>query len=136
MELPPLPTVFRSPVVESEGGIARRLHFGDEDPGTEGVDRAAGQVVTFPWGRGDPAKHPGQSAVSSPSGYVGRGDVVPETQVEMRVGVGIEHDPALRLEVCLRMSGHILRRGVNLDREVLGGVEPLHEQREVSIGCG
>ena len=55
--------------------------------------------------------------------------------VDARSWLGVDHDPCLGLQVRLGVAANEVGIGMHLQREVLRGVEELHEEREGAV-CG
>ena len=124
--------VLLRPVVEAEGRVRRGLDLGDGHAGAEGVHGPGREVVEVPPLDGDPLQEPGQAGPSRCRPHVIQRDSRAESFEDGGAGFGVDHVPGLGLGEPSRAPGRVLLVGVDLDREVFGGVEQLDQEWEVT----
>ena len=92
-------------VVEAESGLAGLLHLAQREARTDRVDRACGEVEQIAGTRRVPFEEVLDGPVLRRRFDFGGGHVAGEPDREARIGLGIEHQPALLLAHFSRKRG-------------------------------
>ena len=128
--------VIPIPVVDAVGHVARLLYLGQDQSGSDGVNRPRSEKEDVSDGGANTMQE-----ILGPS-FPNRGretlavDTATETLDQLSTGLGVEHDPHLGLAVVALVLSRPVVVGMHLDREPLGRVEELDEQREAIGGEG
>ena len=118
-------------VVDAVGDVARLLYLGDDHTGTDAMYAACWDVEAVAFANADFVEVILDAAVCHLLGVVAHLNLLAEACDELAATVGIHDVPHLvlsHLAVTLSAEGVV---GVNLDGEVLTGVDELDEQGEV-----
>ena len=135
MEGPGLPVRPQAAVVEDPvGDIGVLLDLRDHQPRADGVEGAGGDEEHVSRLHGHLPQHLRQGAVGDAAGELLQADLPVKAIVERSAGLGIQHHPHLRLAVLTLMLQGVGVGGVDLDGEVLFGVNELDEHGEVLEG--
>ncbi len=123
------------PIEDAIGGVGILLDLVDEESGADGVEAAGGDEDRLAGSGSDGVDAIGDGPV--PDGVLkhGAGDALPETDVEFRAGLTAGDVPHFRFRLAAEQCGEIGRR-VDLDGEVVAGVEDLDEDGKAGVGIG
>jgi hypothetical protein len=117
----------------------RLLELGDHDAGAYRVGEPGGQVIALACADLDAVhgvEHRVRILCVHPAAELVGLDVAREAEPDHGAGIGVHHDPSLRLSVPrAEVSPRGFARGVSVDGQALSGVEELDEQARLAALC-
>ena len=120
-------------VVDAIGDIAGLLNLGQTDAATDGMDTTGREVEDITRVHLMACEGLDDGAIGYPLLVLLGGDVLLETGIEVGSGLGIEDVPHLGLaELVMLALGHLIV-GVDLNGEVLTGIDDLGEDGELAV---
>ena len=122
------------PVPDAKGGVARGLGFDHQDTRAQGMADPAGEPDAV--ARSDLDANETFEQAAFPQGLEKElwCDVVLDPPIDRGPGAGFQHEPGFVLDECFRMLRGVGRIRMNLDREVVFGVEQFHEEWKAAGG--
>ena len=118
-------------VENTVGHIGILLNLRNDQPRANRVERAGGDKEDVSALDRDGAEDLGQSSVRRPAGQLFSGNLLPEAIVEAGAGGGVQNHPHLRFAVLALVRQSVGVGGVNLDGEILPGVNEFDEHGEI-----
>ena len=122
------------PVEDAEGGVGGGLDLGGDDSLAQGVDGAAGEVMTVALADADGIEEGFDLSGVNCVLELGLGHAGFETFVDTGAGLGVEDVPCFGFQMGPGVGVAIGLVGMDLDGEVLMGVEEFDEEGEISGG--
>lgn len=128
--------VGASPVVNTKGGVGGGLDFSDDDAGAECVAGTAGDVVAVAFLHRDLDEEWFDVGFFDGLPELLLGDTFFDAFVDDGIGLGVDDVPCFRFQMGIGMLLGVSFIGVDLDGEVLFGIEEFDEQGEVAFFVG